>query len=394
MARKFSLGLALMGHSVTVFTPRYPFLNIKEDKKEEKITVYYLRPFISYGQAACLPQLLWKLKNYDIIHLHVPFLGGAWAVLLFKYFHRSSRFILHYHMDLVGEGIFKIIFWLYTKTILSILIKFSDKVITTSRDYFDNSIIKKILKNDLSKLSIVANGVDHNRFANSKLEDGLKTKLNIKENSKIVLFVGALDKAHYFKGIPLLLGAWKKLKEQPGPSSVLVIVGEGDLKNSYNELARQLKMAGSVIFTGRVKEVDLPLYYRLADITVLPSTDRSEAFGLVLLESMSSGTPVIASNLPGVRSLVEENKTGWLVKPGDSQDLFFKLKEALEGNERLKTMGREAREIAREYDWDKLAVKLNQIILKLNQKSKVKSQNYADEIEHSRQNRNKSKFKN
>ena len=159
------------------------------------------------------------------------------------------------------------------------------------------------------------------------------------------LFVGALDRAHYFKGLSLLLRAFKFVDSgsrqrrvrndtnvaAPAPdrdpvsgmteSPRLVVVGTGELLNAYKKEAAHLGIADRVTFTGGVTDEELARWYAGARAEILPSTDRSEAFGIVLIEAMACGTPVIASDLPGVRTVVERVHGGVLVPVGIASSL-------------------------------------------------------------------------
>jgi len=114
-----------------------------------------------------------------------------------------------------------------------------------------------------------------------------------------------------------------------------------------------------VIFAGNVNDTELPLYYNLADVFVLPSIDRSEAFGMVLLEAAACGKPLIASNLPGVRTLVRDGVNGFLVEPKDDGDLGKKIKIILDDDALRKAMGIASRQAMENgYRWEKTAENL------------------------------------
>ncbi|MCL5946658.1 MAG: glycosyltransferase, partial [Chloroflexi bacterium] len=137
---------------------------------------------------------------------------------------------------------------------------------------------------------------------------------------------GALDTAHYFKGVPVLLEALARLD---GETVRGVIVGRGDLLPQLRERARYLGLAERVVFATDVDDQELPLYYRGSDVTVLPSLTQGEAFGVVLLESLACGTPVVASDIPGVRSVVRDTGGGMLVPAGDVEALAKRLGQLL-----------------------------------------------------------------
>ena len=109
-------------------------------------------------------------------------------------------------------------------------------------------------------------------------------------------------------------------------------------------------------FLGDVPDHALPAFYRAADVVALPSVDRTEAFGLVLLEALACGTPVVASRLPGVRTLVDEGRTGYLVEPGDVAELAAKLARGMRESAAL---GANARAfVCTRYGWAAIAQQL------------------------------------
>ena len=105
--------LVRLGHQVTVFTPSYQ--KLKEEVTDIKIV--RVKPLVKHGNAAFVPALSWLLSGFDIIHLHYPFFGGAEVIWLHqrKFKKREAKIILHYHMDVVGEGVIKWLFGSFTK---------------------------------------------------------------------------------------------------------------------------------------------------------------------------------------------------------------------------------------------------------------------------------------
>jgi glycosyltransferase involved in cell wall biosynthesis len=142
-----------------------------------------------------------------------------------------------------------------------------------------------------------------------------------------------------------------------------VIVGEGDLRPEHEAQTAKLGLAQRVVFPGRVVEAELPDYYRLADVTVLPSITMGEAFGLVLVESLACATPVIASNLPGVRTVVSDGQDGFLVEPNSPPDLAEKLGTllSLTASERLAMGARGRAKVIERYTWEKVTAQLESV---------------------------------
>jgi len=245
-----------------------------------------------------------------------------------------------YHMDAVGSGLFGMIFRLYRALLLKPILFSANVVLTASRDYLASSQAAFIARQ--ARVRETPFGVDVARF-----HPGAARGRNE------VLFVGGLDRAHYFKGIHVLLEAFARVAQEH-PEAVLLIVGDGDLRAEYE--ARAASLGDRVRFIGRVPDADLPDLYRSAAVHVLPSIDRSEAFGLVTLEAAASGVPSIVSDLPGVRAVVEPGVTGLRVPPGAAAALSDAILTLLKDPARAETMGRAARDRAeRLYARDKAA---------------------------------------
>ncbi|MFA6215189.1 MAG: glycosyltransferase family 4 protein [Patescibacteria group bacterium] len=355
--------LVKLGHEVTVFTPLYQ--PVTEEITD--LVIKRVKPLFKYGNAAYVPSLKKLLAGFEIIHLHYPFFGGAEVIWLksSKFKAHGSKLVLHYHMDVVGEGILKLFFKLHNQFILPKIIRMADKVIFTSLDYGQNSNVRNLMAKNPDKFIEVANGVNTEEFLPTEKDKSLLAKHAIEPEEKVVLFVGGLDKAHYFKGVEYLIEAMSRLKQLPYRWK-LIIVGAGELQRQYADWAAQLNLEAKTIFTGYVPNQDLPKYYNLADVVVLPSVDKSEAFGLALVEGMSCGKPVVATNLPGVRSVVDDGVNGLLVKIKDEDDLASKINYLLANSEIAGQFGLAARQKAeKQYDWGIIGQKLEQIYQKL-----------------------------
>ncbi len=150
---------------------------------------------------------------------------------------------------------------------------------------------------------IIPNGVDVARF-----QDGQN---HFSDKPLTILFVGRLE---YRKGFPYLLEAYKRVKMQM-PQVGLQVVGPAS-SDQLEEIKGGLTQAElkDIEFIGRVSDEDLPKYYQAADIFCAPSVD-FESFGIVLLEAMAAGTPVVASDIPGYRSVIKPGENGLLAEP-------------------------------------------------------------------------------
>ncbi len=360
--------LASLGHEVTVFTlsnpgPKAQALSLDNDLTGRTFKIEYLQAFPRLGNGGFCPQIIKKLKDFEVIQLHYPFFGAQEILWLGKKLGLiKARLIIFYHMDASFNNPFtKILSW-PSLLIKKSLFKMADRVCVASLDYVAHSQIKNIYQKDKDKFVEVPFGVSHSpdNINRARLEE-IKKQIDWQPNVKNILFVGNLDRAHYFKGVDVLLKSFKKIiSSLPVTHYSLYIVGDGDLRATYEKQAEELKISDRVLFTGRISDEDLSCYYYLADTVVLPSTTSAEAFGLVLADAESFGKPVIGSDLPGVRSVV--GAAGLLVKPGDLDDLAQKLKLILTDENRRQYFSVAGLNQAKEkYNWDEHVKKLEQI---------------------------------
>lgn len=348
----YSLQLARLGHDVTVFTSGH---SRKDYQDPESIKVVRFKPLFKIGNAPFTPQLA-AIERFDIVHLHFPYVFGAELILVNSML-RKSPLVVTSHQDMDFEGVLHYLAKGYNAVVGTRVMSRARKIMATSLDYMASSYFKSFMetrKGDVVELRI---GVDTDRFHPGIDSAALRAKYDL-QGKQVILFVGALDKAHFFKGVDLLIQAFAKVKT---PDSMLMIVGEGDLKRDYQKLVEDLGMSQRVIFTGNVLNWDLPQYYTLADILVLPSTG-VETFGLVLVEAMACGKPVIASNLPGVRTVVDDGVNGFLV-PARDIDVLAERIQLLLGNQDMRAdFGIKGRKKAEtRYSWKEIGRDLEQM---------------------------------
>jgi len=316
------------GNEVIVFTPQ----------KTKNISNYSFlvkaqKPFLKYGNAAFLPQLFFSiiLGKFDIVHLHYPFFGTMEVVfLLKKIFRKKFKLIIHYHMKVTGLPWYLEFMRLPAKIIDKSLFKLADKITCASLDYVENNNKKRFLENK-NKFVEIPFGIDINDYKPADLKE------------KQILFVGGMDKAHYFKGIKILL----KVFAQINTDYKLILVGSGELQEQYKKYAKDLNISDRVSFVGGVDNPTLIELYQKSAFLVLPSINNCEAFGLVLIEAMACGTPVIATNLAGVRKVFTDKKEGFYVEPNSINELKNKMDYLLKNDQERKIMEGNARELAK-----------------------------------------------
>ncbi len=326
VADQYSKFLHNNGFEVEVFIPQY----FSNSKKNTGYLVSQKWPLFKKGFGAFLPQLLWQLRKFQIVHLHYPFFGSAFFVSLAKRLWKNNfKLIITYHQDVQLVGLLGVYEKITRKLLLRWIMNSADKIIISSEDYIVNSHLQEYYLKNIGKFIEIPFAVSEKYFPIPKKNELLK-KLKIEPQDKVIVFVGGLDKAHYFKGINFLLKSIPKIED---PNIKVIIIGKGNMKRDYENMAKQLNITHKVIFTGYIADDELPNYYNLADIFILPSINQNEAFGLVLIEAMACGIPLIASNLKGVRRVVYPGINGLLVEPKNSDDIAQKINHLIKNPE-------------------------------------------------------------
>lgn len=338
VAQQDAQDLASLGHDVDVFVP-----GAGQPHGRGGYGVRGLHSWFKYGNAAWVPWVGRACRGYDIVVLHYPFFGGAEPLAWSKFRGKIGKLIIYYHMDVVGKWPLSMAFGIHGALVRPNIIRTADRLLVTSFDYARSSAIEDIATSEPARLRELPPAVDVGRFAPGPKPGSLMERYGLDRSKPVILFVGGLDKAHYFKGVDVIVRA---LATECLKGAQAVLVGEGDLRPEYERLARELGLSGRVTFTGAVSDEELPDHYRLADIFAFPSIDRSEAFGIAALEAMATGVPVVASDLVGVRTIVRDNETGFLVKPGSVSALAARLSDLL-ADERLRAgLGEAGRNMA------------------------------------------------
>jgi len=238
----------------------------------------------------------------------------------------------------------------HDRLVLPTYIRNFKRIISTSRKYAGSSLI---LKRWASKVAIIPNGVDCERFRPDLNPTEIRRKLKLGRN-KAVLFVGALSKWHRYKGLDTLIEGFALVKKQRGDTT-LIVVGEGSLRPYYQKLASRFGLTREVVFAGDVSDHDLPSYYAASDLLVLPSKDRSEGFGLTILEANACGKPAIGSDVGGIPDAIRHGFNGLLVPPNDPQALSTAIRYVVEDDSLRREIGKNGRAFAEEHDWSKIA---------------------------------------
>ncbi len=318
--------------------------------KERGIDVRVFHPentpsWFRIGHVAWTPSLILRLRNADVIHLHYPFYGADLFAAFAAWVWRIPLVVTH-HMCPKVSGWRTPMYVINRWCVEPLVLRVAQTVFVATAEYAKAQQIRH------RNLVVLPFGVDTKRFSVGR-DNEFRRAHNIDADSTAILFVGGLDAAHNFKGVDVLLDACSLIAADT--SWTLMIVGSGNRKKDFEAFAASLGIADRVRFIGSVPFEELPNAYRAADIHVLPSTNRGEAFGIVTLEAAATGIPSVVSDLPGMRTLVQHGETGLCVKPNDAAALAHALKDLLQQDGRREVMGAAARVmIERSYDADKL----------------------------------------
>ena len=170
------------------------------------------------------------------------------------------------------------------------------------------------------------------------------------DGKRNILFLGRLEKR---KGLPFLLQAYSMLKLQMPDIRLIVVGGDGGLREVCERYVHKEKLA-DVIFAGYVSDADKPRYFKTADVYCAPNTG-AESLGIVLLEAMAAGTPTVASNIEGFADVLTHEQEGLLAPPRNAEALAAALHRLLADDAAREEMGKQAGRTAQRYSWDRMA---------------------------------------
>jgi glycosyltransferase involved in cell wall biosynthesis len=343
-AQEISENLSQRGNVVKVFTSDIDCNNNKL-KSIENLNINYLKSF-EVAHTPIIPSLLFRLLKIpkdSVIHLHVAQAFIPEIVWLISKI-RKIPYVAHLHLDVGPSGRFGFLLPLYKKLLLGNILHGASRVIVPTKDYVD--LIKQKYVIPEEKIVIIPSGVDISKFKQSAIKHSGSHKL---------LFVGRLS---IQKNIPLLIKSFKKVVDNGNDKITLDIVGNGEEKDAIVKLIKKEGLEGKITLHGSLNGEKLYQMYADSDIFIL--TSQAESFGIVLLEAMASGLPIITSDIPGIRNVVENGKTGLLVSP--TEEDFTKAIELLINNNKLRMeLISNGLKESKKYNWSKIAATFEDI---------------------------------
>ena len=335
--------LTKMGHKVKVIAPSSKEVAIFGDRF---IPVGKPRPVPSSGSIARVTislRLAPRIKaildeeKFDIIHLHEPLCPMLCTTVL--RLSQTANVGTFHAYGAIGYSLVKPLNTILLKRWFR---KLHGKIAVSK------PAMELVNKHFPGDYTVIPNGVDLDCFSSgvSPIDEFGDGKINI-------LFVGRLEKR---KGLDYLLEAHKHIKQEI-PNSRLIVVGPGTrLRNKYEKRVARNGLK-DVVFVGCVSHDELPRYYNTADIVCAPATGK-ESFGIVLLEAMALGKPVVASNIDGYASIMTHGAEGLLVPPKDEKALAQALLSLMESKSLRQQMGVRGRLTVADYDWKRVVQKV------------------------------------
>ena len=280
-----------------------------------------------------------KQNDIDLIHAHLAYPEGLVGLLAKKMIKKPLIITLH-GSDILTEP--SVGYGVRLDRRIDVMVKriliSADAVIAGSGTVFNEA--SKII--DIpNRLYLMPNGVDVNRFNPNLNSTPLKKKLGIEGRTIVFALRNHVPK----NGLEYLIRAAPEVIKETN-NVVFVIGGDGYLRVSHEQLAAQLGIKDKVIFTGKLLWEEVPYYYAMSDMTVVPSLQ--EAFGLVVAEAMACGKPVIGTKVGGIPDQIVDGHNGFLVQPRNSKEIAEKILWLINNPTEAKRVGANGRKIVEE----------------------------------------------
>ena len=273
-------------------------------------------------------------EKFDVVHVHEP-TAPILSLIVLRHSHAVNVGTFHAYRE-------SNVLYEYMRPLLQRVFNRLD-----GRIFVSEAVREYITQYFPGDYAIIPNGIDCERFASPTIQP--IDQFN--DGRPNILFVGRMDKR---KGFRHLLRAYPHVKEEI-PNARLIVVGafdDGD-KAQFLRYARTHKLHG-VHFVGYVSPEELPRYYRTASLFCAPNTG-FESFGIILLEAMAAGVPIVASDITGFRAVLQNRAEGLLVPPENSRAIARAIVELLKNPAQCAEMGARGKRTAAQYDWSIIA---------------------------------------
>ena len=298
-----------------------------------------------YQRVNKISRLLAEIKP-DVIHVQMALSTACQAIII-------NKIILQRLLVVYGRG--SDIYFAKTplrKFKLRFILKHADEVIALTND------MKKEMQKVYNRaVAVIPNGIEIKPIQPT-CRSRIRNHLGIANDEKVIISVGVIRPV---KGFEYLIRAMNIIIAEM-PDTKLVIIGEGPEKEALIKLSERMSLDESILFLGEIPNEKIPDYMSAADIFVLPSL--SESFGIVNLEAMSVGLPIVASNVGGVPELVVNGENGFLVEPGNITQIAEKVLYLLADAKLRETISQNNKSKAMSYSWDRTVDLLEEVYRK------------------------------
>jgi phosphatidyl-myo-inositol alpha-mannosyltransferase len=282
-------------------------------------------------------RLVLAAEHFDVIHIHEPLMPSLPVAVLLANPSGAVRVGTFHAFRESYYGYY------YGRPVLRRLINRLDGRIAVSRAAFE--FVSRYFP---GAYSIIPNGVDLHLF-----NDHVEPFARYRDGRPTVLFVGRIEKR---KGLAYLIRAYQELRTDLPDVRILVVGRAGRAGRAYQRYVRAHGLGG-IEFAGEVSATDLPRYYQSCDVFCSPATS-GESFGMVLLEAMALGKPVVATAIDGYRQVMEDDVQGRLVASRDAAGLAAALRELLNSSALRRRMGAQGKVTAAAYSWERVSAHL------------------------------------
>ncbi len=328
---RLSRALAERGHQVTVLTSQYdPALPRQEVL--DGVRVVRVPVLLRVSKGVIMPTLgleaTRQVLAHDVVHLHLPQFDAAGVALRGRLFHRPA--VITYHCDVqLPPGAFNRLVNAVVHGMDHLAALFAHQVVTYTQDYADHSPYLRRYRHKLTTIlppvtlpqvapeAVAAFARRHNPRAQRPVI-GMAARLAAEKGVEYLVAAMSQILARYPEALVLYAGPYEK------------VLGEEAYRRRVMPAIRRLEEAGHWRFVGLLSPEEMAAYYPNLDVLVLPSLNSTESFGLVQIEAMMSGVPVVASNLPGVRQPVKMTGMGEIAEVGDAASLAQAILKVLD----------------------------------------------------------------
>lgn len=328
-AERLARALVEHGHQVTVLTSRYDS-NLPAGENRDGVQVIRPHVLMHVSKGVLMPTFVYwawvNIRRADIVHLHLPQLDAAYIALIGRLMNKPV--VLTYHCDLLlPKGFIHSVANQVSHLANVMSLGLSHQVVVNTLDYAEESAF---LRRYLPKIRAIPTPVELTTPTQADVE-ALKRKARLEPGQRIIGMVARLAAE---KGVEYLVGAMPEILKKH-PTARVLHVGQYQNVLGEEDYAYKLKPMIQALgehwtFLGILPPAELSAFYQQCEVTVLPSTNSTESFGIVQVESMACGTPVVASDIPGVRQPVKMTGMGRVVPPSNAHTLAEGISQVLD----------------------------------------------------------------